>query len=549
MRYYSLFILISFVISINAEIPDIKKLWKKYDYNSSSSTMSIQKQNNNSKSKLDSAAELVKNGDYSKALKIYEGLLNKNVRSSHIHTAIGYCFEKMGNIENAIAFYTKAIGLTPVDPNAYNNLAYLTADRAATPDEVFPSIKLIDTALKYAKGNLKYNQTKLFILKKASLMDDWEDIALEILKKNPNINSINIELGEYYIKKGDYVQARLFLNRALPEKRAQQILATIPSQNNQKKESQNENKVDIKNDFVNSDEKSPSDDNMSENFKEFQQDYLVQIADEVKNKEDEKQKEKNNDVIVPNPSSTSPDIVRLRVNYEDSFDTGLDAYNNGNYSKAMEYFEDFINISKKNKNFSEKLLRALKYKGLILTKEGNSSKDIWGEIDFVESCVFVDKARKLKQSSSLEALRKHLLSGLSNSNLSALREIISQSLAVLEGYKKEKEDIELFYDIDFKIPQNITEVFPSKTAEYFTQGYKSLIEKKYTECEKYFKLSVNNSPSYFPGYYNLSVLSVKNSKLVDALTYIERSERYCMYNEPFYKDIRKLYNALNLYML
>jgi|GEM_PF-5984757 len=543
MRYLLIIILIDFVFIINAEIPDIKQLWKKHDY---SSSVKIEEKKENSRSKLDSASELVKKGEYEKALKIYEKLLNKNTRSSHIHTAIGYCFEKMGQIDNAIAFYTKATVLTPVDPNSLNNLAYLTAQRAATPDEVFPAIKLIDTALKYSRGNLKFNQTKLYILKKAGLMDEWEDLALDILKRNPNINSINIALGEFYAENKNNAQARLFLNRALPEKKAQKLLASLPEQVDESgstKEKESKMRQEIKGDSVS------IDDGMSQDFKEFQKDYLVSINENNGKSDDSTEIIEETSESMVNESPASPDLVRLRVDYEDSFDAGINAYNNGNYERAMESLQDFINISKRNKEFSGKLLRAMKYKGLILTKHGEDSKEIWEEIEFIEKCSFVDKAKRLKQSGSLESLRKHLLSGLNNNNLTEYRDIISQSLTVLEGYKDNKEDIERFYDVEFKIPQKIKEVFPAKTTEYFTQGYRNLIEKKYTACEKYFKLSVNNSPSYFPGYYNLSVLSIKDSRLIDALSFIERAERYCSFDESFFKDIRELYNALNLYML
>lgn len=71
---------------------------------------------------LDSAKTAYDNGDYTKSIKFYEGILSTAVTSSALHHNLGNAYYKTGDIGNAILNYEKALLLNPNNEDALFNL-------------------------------------------------------------------------------------------------------------------------------------------------------------------------------------------------------------------------------------------------------------------------------------------------------------------------------------------------------------------------------------------------------------------------------------------
>lgn len=533
-KIFFIIVVFSF-ITANADFPDVKEIWKKHGFTDKDNTVQT-------KGRMETANELVMQGEFSKALKIYEELLNKDLNSSHLHNAIGFCFEKMGEEENAMLFYSKAAKLTPVDPDSFNNLAYLTAKRANGPENVLPAVSLIESALKYSKNNINYLKTRLFIFEKAGLIEKWEEYALEIAEKYPNINEINIKLGNLYINKKEYGKAKIYLNKALPDQEALELLGYIPVENPQN------NNID-KEVVVSSNEEKPTEISPDLSQKrQFEKDFGFLLSKE----------EKPSSEKVENISGTQPATLRVDIGLspvskiaqvsDANFDRGIINYEEGYYDNALKHFEEYARQEELNKNYIDTLSRAYKYIGLIYTKMGRFDNNIWGKIAFIDECVMVEKIRKHLETSNLEQAKKILLDMLKANSFQDLENFITLKLSQLDGYLTKKENFEHYQKLKFLVPDNLNTNVDKRAVEYFTEGYKRVMENKISAAEKYFEMAISNSPSYYIAHYNMAVLKIKQENYKDGLYYLNNAKNYAPVSDKLYTDIRKLYNRLILYL-
>jgi tetratricopeptide (TPR) repeat protein len=551
MKYtFNVLFILFFALNIFCEIPDIKKLWKKHDTNK---VTVIKTQGD-----LQKALDYVNSGQYEKALEIYEKNLNKNVNSSHIHTAIGYCFEKMGDYEKAILLYNKAIALTPVDPAAYNNLAFIIAETAVSVEDVLPAIKFTDLALKYKKDDMSFLKTRLFVLKQAKLEKQWVNTVKRFLELFPNIVEINIDYGIYLFEKKDYKNARMYLNKALPEKTALEYLNKIPDesdidiQNNIISEKKQNTNTQIKesNEKENPEKEILTNDNI-DLLREFSEDYKVNLVDNEYLKKQEnsvKQKKEEKDEILQenNTLTAKPGIFDLRISYDDDFEKGISNYNEGFFEKSLEYFKKYYEYCMKNKIFNEKLSRSAKYIGLINTKFGKSNDNHWDTIDFIDECVFIEKHITLMTSGSYNEAKKNLEQRTKVKNRKDFSDMLYYRILEFDNKRFSKDFNELSV-IDFIYSSSDMKDFSPKSQELFSEGYKKVLEKKITSSEKYFNLAVNEDPQNFLAYVNLGILLMKIEKYNEGIQNIRTAMNRCPYNSDVFREIRKLYNSVALY--
>ncbi|MCK9223675.1 MAG: tetratricopeptide repeat protein [Candidatus Muirbacterium halophilum] len=547
MKYiFSFIYILIFFTNIFCEIPDIKKLWKKYD---NDKVNVIQTQG-----ELQKAYDYVESGQYEKALEIYEKNLNKNINSSHLHTAIGYCFEKMGDYEKAILLYNKAISLTPVDPVSYNNLAFIIAQTANSVEDVIPAIKFTELALKYKKNDMSFLKTRLFVLKQAGLEEKWIDAVEGFLKLFPNIVDINIEYGIYLYQKKDYQNSKFYLNKGLPDKKALEYLNKIPNTENVVVEKENIDKKIVQNqkstnlDILNANSTDVYDDNL---LKEFSEDYKVRLIDKDFNKESLSKKinknSENNLKIEENINSpASPGIFNLRISYDDDFDKGITNYTEGYFEKSLEYFEKYYDYCMKNKIFNEKLSRSAKYIGLINTKFGKSNDKYWDIIDFIDECVFVEKHITLITSKSYSEARQNLEARYQTKNRDEFSNILNYRILNFDK-KNFSTSINELIDIEFIYSSSDLKGISVKSQEFFSEGYKRVIEKKSTAPEKYFNLAINEDPQNFLAYLNAGILNIKIENYSEGFDSIRTAMLRCPYNSDIYKTIRSIYNSVALY--
>ncbi|MFW5782639.1 MAG: tetratricopeptide repeat protein [Candidatus Muiribacteriaceae bacterium] len=541
MRRLVFFLMTLFTITVlYSDIPDIKKLWDKYDADAEDT------KTEENTSKLERAAEYVEKRKYSDALRLYEEMLYRNLGSSHLHTAIGFCFEKMGDIENAMMLYTKATSLTPVDPNAYNNLAYLTARHAAGPEEAFSALRVIDKALKYRKDDISFLKTRLFVLEKAGMTEEWETYLKGLIGKYPGIREFSYKLGKFYFDKDIIDKALKYLNKAIPHEKAYELLKEIPEY--QADDTEPERFATAEADDTTIDERAPSDPVLISNIKKFENDYKINITS-GEDKKVSNTKKSADDIDLPEVdiSEDSGRVSMERVVLDGAFEKGMENYNKGREDNALEYFDKVIKDRLKSKDFSQELLKSAKYRSIILTKKGRMEPSEWEDIDFYEECVTTETFRKYRVNGNMKMARDTLLLILRMESMKNMRDLASYRLSVMDGHRNQKEELTSFLDPEFYLPVRTEVTFRGETVDFLSKGYRNIMEKKITSAEKYFTLSVRNEITYYPGHYNLAVLSAKNGDIAQAYTHIENAERYCPYQDELYRRIRRLYNALVIY--
>ncbi|MGM0607166.1 MAG: tetratricopeptide repeat protein [Candidatus Muiribacteriota bacterium] len=529
-----------FILVSEAQIPDIDELWKKHG-------QPRPEEENKTKSQMETAFDYVENKDYDRALKIYEKLLNKNTDSSHLHNAIGYCFEKMGELENAYMFYSAATKLTPVDPDSYNNLAFLHAQKGKESEEILEGLDIIEKALKYSPDNHNYLKTRLHILEKAEKKELWKEYAIEFLEEFPNINEINYKVGKYFFNKKDYLNAKKYLNKALPEKEAVNLLAEI-SEDSVEGYDEELNQVNKK-------IQKKAKNNFEEMKRKFEKDYMLNLR-EVENKlvkdSEETQKSSQNNILDDfrvGIDTSGPRIDNLRVSKETGvFDKGVSNYQRGYFDNALKHFSNFIEREERNKNYSQKLSQAYKYKSLIYTHQNKLDEELWEKIEFIDENVYIEKIIKLMENNQKNELRQLLIQMMRAETFSNIKEFISMRLSYIDGYLSAKKEFEEYAQIDFYIPENSLKNFDSEAKKHFEKGYKRIIEERVSAAEKYFKMAVNRAPSHYVAQYNLGVLNIKLGNYEEGIYHIDKARRYAPFSDEMYFMIRRLYNQLILYI-
>lgn len=70
------------------------------------------------------ATEAYNNGEYQKAIDLYDGILGKEQHSPELYFNLGNCYYKLDEIGPSIYYYEKALLLKPNDPEILNNLGF-----------------------------------------------------------------------------------------------------------------------------------------------------------------------------------------------------------------------------------------------------------------------------------------------------------------------------------------------------------------------------------------------------------------------------------------
>lgn len=73
---------------------------------------------------FNNATTAYKNGDYQKAIGLYQEILDNGEHSASVYYNLGNAYYKLNQIANSIYYYEKALLLDPNDPEILNNLGY-----------------------------------------------------------------------------------------------------------------------------------------------------------------------------------------------------------------------------------------------------------------------------------------------------------------------------------------------------------------------------------------------------------------------------------------
>ena len=160
---------------------------------------------------LKRAAYFLDRKDLKKAKKIYEIILLSQPNNLDANNNIGLIFYKLGNFEEAIIFFKKAISIDPNFYEAHSNLGavYKIQKKYDEAKEIYNKIIIINPNYAQAYNNLgvifeeqnKFDQSKSYYKK-----------AIEI---NPKSIEFNYNLGNIYSKLNKFDDAILFYNKTI----------------------------------------------------------------------------------------------------------------------------------------------------------------------------------------------------------------------------------------------------------------------------------------------------------------------------------------------
>jgi Tfp pilus assembly protein PilF len=168
------------------------------------------------------AASLCDNRDLSSALNEYQAALAENSADSDIYTAMGECYQKLGNLTAAEEQFKIAISMYPDAVwKPYIDLAYLYQRRN--------NFQGAEEAYKKAIQNKPddwepYNDLAYMYAERGTNLEEAIDLANRALSLFPDDAYSLDTLGWAYYKKGDRSQALKYLARALAKLPANEIV-------------------------------------------------------------------------------------------------------------------------------------------------------------------------------------------------------------------------------------------------------------------------------------------------------------------------------------
>lgn len=210
--------------------------------------------------KLEAAKEHYSSGNYAAALKLYLSMLNTSI-SYKLYHRIAKCYYKMNDINSALEFFEKSIGLEKENNPSFTYLGniyyrrkelnkaiyYWACAFASRPEDEIISLNLATTyysknmkfqSVFYYEKYLKYakNRTDSYYSIKKSI-EDYRKIGLDFLEKAkysiakkdnknaidflnfavenfPTSFDINYLLGSVYLEENDNMHAMIYLKQA-----------------------------------------------------------------------------------------------------------------------------------------------------------------------------------------------------------------------------------------------------------------------------------------------------------------------------------------------
>lgn len=109
-----------------------------------------------------SANENYRNGEYEKAIKVYEEIIDQNAISSELYYNLGNAYYKLNKVGPTIFYYEKALQLNPQNQDVKNNLVF--AKRLALDNiEEVPKTLLQKLNANYLQ-QLTYNQWAIVVV-------------------------------------------------------------------------------------------------------------------------------------------------------------------------------------------------------------------------------------------------------------------------------------------------------------------------------------------------------------------------------------------------
>jgi len=161
---------------------------------------------------IDKGIQFGNEGDFEKAISEFKEVLKLDPKNVHAYNNIGVAYFRIGNLDEAIAYYTKAIDLGIADANMYFFRGqmfgkYRQEDAKAIKDYT----KAIELQPKFSRAYLNRALSYSMIKEHDKAIADFNKMV-EI--RPADLKSIIDNRAEQYFQKGDYAKAWADVERA-----------------------------------------------------------------------------------------------------------------------------------------------------------------------------------------------------------------------------------------------------------------------------------------------------------------------------------------------
>ena len=151
-------------------------------------------------------------GDRDQAIKTWQQWADNHPRDAAAVVMLAQLQEAKGDIPKAIELYKKTLELSPGQPQAANNLAYLMVENGQNVDV---ALSLAQTARRSLPDSPSTADTLAWVYFHKGTYSYARDLLEEAVKSNPQNASMQYHLGMTYSKLGDKANASLHLKKAV----------------------------------------------------------------------------------------------------------------------------------------------------------------------------------------------------------------------------------------------------------------------------------------------------------------------------------------------
>jgi type IV pilus assembly protein PilF len=158
----------------------------------------------------------LRQGDLRQAQSKLEKAVEQDPALATAHSALGLVYERLGDFAGAEQHYRRAVSLRPDDPDNLNGLAVFLCDQRKKPDE---AMGYFQRALAVPLTRKDYNRAMMLtnagVCAKRSDLARAEDYLRQALAMDPGYNEALLQLADVAYERGNYLQARAFIERYL----------------------------------------------------------------------------------------------------------------------------------------------------------------------------------------------------------------------------------------------------------------------------------------------------------------------------------------------
>jgi type IV pilus assembly protein PilF len=156
----------------------------------------------------------LRQGDLQSAQEKLEKAIELNSDNVTAHRVLGRVYELLGDQDGAERYYRRAVSLAPKDPEALNSLAVFLCRSDATHKE---ALGVFNRAIAVPQSTQLSN--KAMLNTNAAVCAESKDLALaeeylrQALAFDNQYSAALLEMGDVSLQRGNYLQARAFLQR------------------------------------------------------------------------------------------------------------------------------------------------------------------------------------------------------------------------------------------------------------------------------------------------------------------------------------------------